>query len=57
MKPKLTETVQVRLTPQELVAIETIAENENRSLSNCLRQLVKAGMTATGFETIRGAMT
>ena len=50
MKPKLTETVQVRLTPQELVAIETIAENENRSLSNCLRQLVKAGMTATGFE-------
>ncbi len=56
MKPKLTETVQVRLTPQELVAIETIAENENRSLSNCLRQLVKAGMTATGFEH-QGAMT
>lgn len=48
MKPKLTETVQVRITPEELAQISARAAAQDRSISNCLRQLLKAGMTAAG---------
>jgi hypothetical protein len=43
-KTKLTETVQLRITPEELAQIEAKAAAEDRSISNCLRQLVKAGI-------------
>jgi hypothetical protein len=50
MKPKLTKTVLLRITPEELAQIEAKAAAEDRSISNCLRQLVKAGMSAAGSE-------
>jgi hypothetical protein len=43
-KARLTESVQVRLTPAELAQLEAKAAAEDRSISNCLRQLVKAGI-------------
>jgi hypothetical protein len=46
MKAKLTEQVQTRLTAEELAQIEARAAAEQRSVSNCIRQLVKLGMTA-----------
>lgn len=47
-KTKLTETVRLRVSPAELAQIEAKAASEDRSISNCLRQLVKAGMSAAG---------
>jgi hypothetical protein len=55
MKSKLTETVQVRITPEELAQISAKAASEDRSISNCLRQLVKAGMSAAGSERQQAA--
>jgi uncharacterized protein (DUF1778 family) len=54
MKPKLTETVQLRITPEELAQIEAKAAAEDRSVSNFLRQLVKAGI-AVGSEQQQAA--
>jgi hypothetical protein len=50
MKQRLSEKVQVSLTPSELLQIESMAAAEERSVSNTLRQLIKAGMTAAGSE-------
>ena len=49
-KARLTASVLVRLTAAELAQIEAKAASEDRSISNCLRQLVKAGMSAAGSE-------
>ena len=54
-KPKLTETVQTRVTPEELAQIEAMAAAEERSISSCLRLLVKAGMSAAALERQQAA--
>jgi hypothetical protein len=52
---RLTESVQLRFTPAELAQIEARAAEEDRSISNCLRQLVKAGMSAVSSERQQAA--
>jgi hypothetical protein len=54
-KARLTASVQVRLTPAELAQIEAKAAAADRSISNFLRQLVKAGMSAAGSEQRQAA--
>jgi hypothetical protein len=54
-KTKLTETVRLRVSPQELAEIEAKAAAEERSVSSCLRRLVKAGMSAVSSEQQQAA--
>jgi hypothetical protein len=53
-KSKLSEKLQLRVSKAELEQIEAKAAAEERSISSCLRLLVKAGMTA-GSEQQRAA--
>jgi len=54
-KPKRTVAVQLRITPDELAQIEAKAASEDRSVSNFLRQMVKAAMSAAGSERQQAA--
>ena len=49
-KTKLTETVRLRISSEVLAQVEARAAAEERSVSSCLRRLVKAGMIAVGSE-------
>lgn len=49
-KTKLTETVRLRISSEVLAQVEARAAAEERSVSSCLRRLVKAGMNAVGSE-------
>jgi hypothetical protein len=54
-KSKLTETVRLRISPEDLAQVEAKAAAEDRSISSCLRLLVKAGMSAAGSEQQQAA--
>jgi len=54
-KSKLTETVRLRISPEELAQVEARAAAEERSVSSCLRRLVKAGMSAAGSKQQQAA--
>jgi hypothetical protein len=50
MKARRTKTVQLRVSEAELEQIEARAAAEDRSISNCLLRLIKAGMSASNSE-------
>ena len=54
-KPKRTEAVQLRVTPDELAQIEAKAASEGRSISNCLWQMFKTAMSTAGSDQQQAA--